>query len=180
MKRFILVVCLLLITFGASAQGWRNKRKVKQAQEENLPVMAIYKAANNEKFILYFGGKKINEEPATEVAVKGVNLNEPYNVRVVLKSPYVVANMNFRLTTLTKEEELFVVYRNAHEGKVEIFTSEEYHSKFDKNRQILSRINSDGSIDSFTVVKPIVDTMQSEQIKVISIEEMLIDTLDEK
>ena len=125
MKRILLVLLLVVLACGASAQGHRGKRKAKQAKEENLPVMSVFKAMQDEKFILYFGGKKINEEPATRVEVKGVNLNEPYNVRVVVKSPRVTANMNFRLITLSSQGEEYWVRRNVKRDNVEILSNEE-------------------------------------------------------
>ena len=133
MKKFILIVMLVAVAVGASAQGWRAKRKAKQAQEDTLPVMAVFKAASEEKFILYFNGEKVNEDPMMEVAVKRAKLNEPYNVRVVLKSPRVVANMNFRSVTLTKQGEEYVVKRNVKRDNVEILTSEEYRKLTEKS-----------------------------------------------
>ena len=143
MKRIIVVICLMTIAMGASAQGWRGKRKAKQSSEENMPVMAVFKAASNENFTLYFDGEKINEKPDTLVEVKRAKLNEPYNVRVVLKSPKVIANMNFREVTLNKQGEEYVVYRNMKMDNVEIYTGEEYRQKLVKNsNKVVKKIDS--------------------------------------
>lgn len=175
MKRVLLVLFLVTLTFGAYAQGNRHKRKAKQAEDENLPVMSVFKAANDEQFILFFAGKKINEKPASMVEVKGVNLNEPYNTRVVVKSPRVTANMNFRLITLTKQGETYYVHRNVKRDNVEILTQEEYDKICPKSsiQPYLKR-----NVKKLEVKAK--DTLQNQQVIVVEPDKMILDTADLK